>query len=145
MIADHLLGEAIDRLLLPDVADIVRIGLSVDDADRSPFPFKGAGDLSADAARSAGDDDNLITNHDLFLPLHGITPVAGCVYKRRETIGDDGLFSAPGAIRTPGPFLRREVLYPAELLAHASDCFRQYNKKRPRLCRSRFVILGSLD
>ena len=45
----------------------------------------------------------------------------------------------PGAlegIRTPGPFLRREVLYPAELLAHD---FRQYTKKeRPRACPGPF-------
>ena len=54
----------------------------------------------------------------------------------------NGIDGTPGVIRTPDPLLRRQVLYPAELRAHAlhqsvADRFLTYSASVTPVCQCR--------
>jgi hypothetical protein len=47
-----------------------------------------------------------------------------------------GIYGAPGEIRTPGLFLRREALYPAELRARYASVHREHSRLQLRVRRT---------
>ena len=54
-----------------------------------------------------------------------LTPAVAGKRQRRELVHLRGGRGAPGGTRTPGPLLRRQLLYPTELRAPGDHCARE--------------------